>query len=141
MATPDAFTMTRNGGRFIASRILATNVGVSTDGIWYDTLQLHPFTITISVSSDFAVTTDQPGLSVLVSNGILGYSTDQKTPIIVPPANSDNNWPTLGPESFSTVYSVLSDGPYRFVKLRSQNITAGTYSASWSAAVVVSEKG
>lgn len=139
MALPDTFAMSRNGARFFASRILVDGETADTDGVWFDTLQLHPFTITIG--GDFVLTPSTGGITVLVSNGVLGYTADSKVAIGVKPADADNHWPALGPDLINAPYSVLSDGPYRWVKIRIQGLTAGSVKASWSAAVTVGEKG
>ena len=137
MALPDTFTMSRNGARFFASRILADNVIADTNGVWWDTLQLHPFTIVIS--GDWTVA-DGGGVSIYVSNGVLGYDTQGRA-IVSKPADTDNNWPTLGPQLILGPYGAVSDGPYRWVKVRLSLRASGTMRAAFSAATNVGEKG
>lgn len=138
MALTGTFAMTRNGARFVASRILLDQQATSTPGQWWDTLQLHPFTVVIS--GQYTLTPDTGGFTVLVSNGVGGFDPSGNA-IITKPDDADIFYPTLGPELITTPYSVLSDGPYRWVKVVVTGLVSGSVSAAWSAAVNVGEKG
>lgn len=101
-------------GRFTAQQTMLDAVAGVTHGTWQRAFRMHPFTITCSGA--FVAT-----VKVLVSNA----STK--------PDDADDDHPQLGSD-LTGPGSVVSDGPYEWVKVLVPAWTSGPVSAAWCAA-------
>lgn len=135
MATPNNtnIAQTRSQGRWTATRILGCGPTKINLGVWLDAQLMHPFSVTIGGTFTGTV-------RVAVSNGILLGYNDRGDPNIGPPTDTDDAWPSLGPDLITTPYAVLSNGPYKFVSIREVVPVTGDIQVVWSAAVTVSDK-
>lgn len=109
-------------GRFTIHEVLLDAVTTTSAGQWIDTWGVHPFSVTFR--GPFSAQ-----CKVRVSNG--GAPAIRPDGQVVPtkPTDSDSGHGQLGSTVTTADGTIVSDGPYRYLKIEVSAYTSGTISA------------